>query len=196
MKKIIGIFALLLAGTANAGLIELDWTTTVESFRGSVPGVVGEEITTTFTVDNGGSSTLSQDWTVADFVSYRLEGASGWWMESSFIEMPTSTGMFSTDALGDVTLAGNWYGGYHTGATITTSWVGEVDGGWWNNGNNEVACTQPSAGYDCVFAADVDGNLVGSNWSASAASVPEPASIALLGLGLAGLGFAKRKKTS
>ncbi len=88
---------------------------------------------------------------------------------------------FSTDALGDVITVGRWYGGYSS-AIVITSWAGDLNGGWWNNGANEVVCTASAA--DCVWAADVSENLIGSSWTASeVSSVPEPTNIVLLGLG-------------
>ena len=51
MKKILGIVIFLIAGTANADLFELRWTTTASALTGAIPGVVGEGVTTIFTVD-------------------------------------------------------------------------------------------------------------------------------------------------
>ena len=195
MKNIMAVFAFLIAGTANAGPIELDWSSTAASFTGSFPSVPGEAITTTFTVDNGGSSSLSQYWTEDDFVSYRMEGSSGWWFESIFIDTLSSTGQFSTDALGDVITAGNWFGGYSS-AIISTSWSGVINGGWWNNGTNEVVCTADSG---CVLVVNVLGNVSGSSWSAPASSsisVTAPTSLVMLGLGLIGVSFSRKNKNS
>ena len=187
--KLVGAAAALLFSiTANAAPIQLQWTTTAQDFTGSIPGVNGEEITTTFTVDNGGTSTLSQTWDVSDFLSYRIEGASGWWIESDFISVSSSNG-FSTDALGSVVTAGTWFSDYPS--AITTSWAGDINGGWWNNGNNEVVC---STSIDCVYANNVNENIIGSNWTATTVDAPEPASFALLSLGLAGISLSRRRK--
>jgi len=188
MNKIIGIIAFLLVGTANANLIELSWTTTASFLTSGIPGVDGEEITTILTVDNGGTSTISQSWTADDFVSYRMEGFSGWWIESDFIS--SGSGSFSTDDQGNVITAGSWISGTST-ATITTSWSGVVNGRWWNNGFNPVVCSTT----DCVNATNVEENIIGSSWTASEVSaVPVPAAVWLFGSGLIGLiGVARRK---
>lgn len=193
MKKLIGICALALSQAATAAPIALTWTTTASDLTGSIPGVDGEAITTTITVDNGGSSILSQIWSETDFVSYRIDGASGWWISSTDIDLGASSGSFATDGAGNVTSAGTWYGLYFSGGTITQSWTGVVNGGWWNNGNNEVVCKTGSA--DCVYAFNVDANLEGSSWTAGGVEeTPEPESLALFGLALTGLALARKAK--
>lgn len=193
-KVVVGLLCAA-ASVANATPIELSWTTTLSFVTGSVPGTAGEAITTIITVDNGSSSLTNQTWTGSNFLSYWIGGASGWWAESSVLAAGSSFGSFSTDGSGNLISAGNWQGGYWTNSPVMTSWAGDTTGGWWNNGNNQVFCI--SGGADCVWANDVAGNLVASNWTARAVSesVPEPASIALMGLGLAGLGLSRRRAT-
>lgn len=176
----------------HAATVDLTWATTVQSFDGTaIPGTIGEQITTTFEVNNGSASTLSQSWSASDFISYRIQGASGWWIESTFISTSDSSGLFSTNSLGGVISAGDWFGGWPT-ASITTSWGGVMPGGWWNNGGNQVACN--GSAIDCVWANNVQDNLIGSSWNASLeTSIPEPATVTLIGLGFAGMAYRRRR---
>ncbi len=63
----------------------------------------------------------------------------------------------------------------------------DYGGGSLNNGLTVIF-----RGDNTFSVDDPNGRLMGS-YSFSAASVPEPGTLALLGLGLAGLGFARRK---
>jgi PEP-CTERM motif len=195
LKSLLCIAALAaLVGQAEASVVLLTWTTTVAA-NTTVPGaVIGETYTTTIKVDNGGSSTLSQNWGATNFLSFRQDGASGWWFESADLDLGLSSGSFITDALGAVTAAGNWRGLYPTG-TVLTSWAGSQVGGWWNNGGNETSCLANSV--SCVWADNVSENIVGSSWTARldvGATVPEPASLGLVGLALLAAGAAAKRR--
>jgi len=200
-KKFLAVFATALVmfgmvGIANATPIELDWTTTVNLLYGSVSsvGTVGEEITTTLTVDNGGSTTLSQSWSATDFLSYRIEGATGWWAESTVVINGSSSGNFSTDGSGNVTAAGDWSG---NSGVITTSWAGDLVGCWYSDANNGIFYINPPSDSGMIEVANVGENIIGSNWTATLASsnpVPEPATMVLFGFGILGLAGVSRKK--
>lgn len=198
-----GLLALLLvAGQAQASIIELKWITTVSAVSGGFPATEGETLTTTILVDNGESSISGQTWYASDFVSYRQAGASGWFFESAvpadFLEVIAGS-FFSTDAAGNVVTAGSWASGYDPENPLTTavntSWAGWLtNGAWWNNGINETSCDFDSG--DCVEAVNADLNTSGSSWTASlvGSSVPEPGPLALFGVGLAGLALRRRRQ--
>ncbi|SFI12501.1 VPLPA-CTERM sorting domain-containing protein [Albimonas pacifica] len=185
--------AVLTSVSAAAALpVEFTWITTL--IDSSVPGgVVGETVTTTLVYDNGGTSLASQTFTLADFVLYRVEGANGWWAETSVV---TSGGDFVTNALGEVETAATVYGGYPSGA-VSTSWTGDAQGGFWNNGSNEVFCVSVPA--SCVRLEDVEQNQLASSWSVAFADTPPvatpvPASIPLLASGLVALAGLRRSR--
>jgi hypothetical protein len=168
MKKSFCLTIFLFSGMANAGLVKLEWTSTipVDGWSGNVPAQFDESITTTFIVDNGSDTISSQIWDESHFVSYRLEGANGWWVESTFIDVSRSDGKFSTSTTGLVLTAGKWFGGFESGGTINTSWASIIDVGWWNNGSGELFCSSLFfvSTRDCVIAENPYLNLTRSSW--------------------------------
>jgi hypothetical protein len=183
---------ILVAGSANAALVDLKWTTTVESVSGVHPGIAGESVVTTIQVDNGGSNTVSQTWTVDDFVKYRIDGASGWWYESNFVE---GGSLFTTDDGGLVTNAGGWVD--TLGREVDTSYQGKVRGYWHLDGNGSISVGEEydDASISELFVLNTADNAIGSSWTASTTSVTEPSVFALFGLGLVGIGFARRRRS-
>jgi hypothetical protein len=193
----IGIFAgaalaaAMSASMASAAPVQLTWVTTVSSNNGfTIPATVGEALTTTITVDNGGAGVLSQSWGQTDFLSYRIEGATGWWAEIASVS--SWSGAFTTDGAGDVTAAANF--AHASVVSMMTSWSGADSGAFYNDGGNGVFYMEDG---DAILADNVSGNIVGSNWTAAAVTAPVPLPGALpLMLAAAGALFAIRRRAA
>jgi hypothetical protein len=190
-KIIMAAGMLLLAGSANAALVELKWTTTVQQVGGEHPGIIGESIITTVQVDNGGTDIASQNYDVSNFVKFRIDGASGWWFESYTIN--TSSGNFATDPQGNVAEVGLWIS---ESRSVSTNYIGETLGSWYLDGINGFSYSDD--GDTNLFVSNPGENIIADSWTASAASttpVTEPSVFALFGLGLVGIGFARRRRS-
>jgi hypothetical protein len=194
-KIIMAAGMLLLAGSANAALVELKWTTTVQAVVGEHPGISGESIITTVQVDNGGTDIYSQYYDVSNFVKFRIDGASGWWFESYTIDN-SLVGRFATDAVGDVVETGAWE---DETAVVNSSYISaNSPGDWYLDGINYITGTVSGGVTTWLDVNNPNENLNFSNWTASAASttpVTEPSVFALFGLGLVGIGFARRRRS-
>ncbi len=173
----------LLCGSASvqASPFQFTYTGTVSSVN-NIGGLatVGDAVTVNVIVDNGGTSAISQNWAVTDTVSAVFTAGS---YVATFLSDWFSYGSgFTTDALGDLTTA-EWYGTQMStgtdnfGTGVYLSNVGASN----SNGRNIYA----SSNFELsTFSGPI----------AVASSVPEPATIALLGLGLAGIAIGKRRK--
>ena len=181
IRYLVLLAALLSPMAANADLIIQDWVLTDDSLSFDLVGVV----------DNVGTSDVNSffigpdDSINVDWINFGLTG--GTISQNGGDYSVTNTGAYDTEIFGTYIYTNG--PNIFTGMTVDIS-ISFVLSGLFNSSQLDGMDIYVSAGYNGYPSLpDIDiADL------ALAQSVPEPGTLALLGIGLAGMGFSRRRK--
>jgi hypothetical protein len=177
-----------LAGTAGASLTIIDFNNTVGAFADIIPALPYLE--DGFRLRNGTTSgangLFDQNWAGLG----RGSDYFGWFADTWFVIEEAAGAPFSLSSmdlgyLEDTTTALNYsiLGHFSGGGTVTTS-----------GSAVNLSTVSFNSAWKNLSSVDVTAIGIGGAVDNIVVNVPEPATLALLSLGLAGLGFSRRKK--
>ena len=171
MKKIICLLCLFFAGSVSALPITYNYSGAWSSYSS---GDFGANYSVDVVFDNGGSDVANQTWDASDFLSVSVSSGSysNSWLATDITAWNVD---FFSDASGQ--LNSGWVNLSNLGGNF------HFDPNW---PDANVSSTSGSAGYFSNNVSSV-GTLT---------SVPEPAVLSLLALGLVGIGFTRKKKSA
>jgi hypothetical protein len=196
-KKLLPLLFLFAGFQVNAALFQFQFEDTI-SFS-TIPGLLaGQSATITLGLDNGGSSHISQVWTASDLQSVTFDFNNGG--EVTSFNSPwagglvNGTGDIVTDASGNLTRVMDNWSDLNIGSFFSTNGLAiPYESSWFLDGHNWIYRFYVGFAYD-VDVKHPQDILNARQWSLVSV-VPEPSIIALFGLGLVGIGFARRRRS-
>lgn len=155
-------------------------------------GSIGDPASITVTLDNGGTSDLSQIWTAAHLQSLTF-GVNGAAVASFFTPfdggLASSVGAFATDASGNLISAPSSWWDTSVTTDFTASFPVNSELWWFVSGFNAVLFD--TSGEPALSLADIEGTTDPANWS-RVADLPLPPTLLLLLVGLGGAALLRR----
>lgn len=177
--SLLAILFFAVSSIANANPFSVTWTDTL-SASSNLPYIVGEAISITFVLDNGGTSAASQTWNAVDVVSvtFVINNAPSTittvFDPNSGNGLSSTAGSFATDAAGTLTSAPSAWVDSDGGSPIVSSNdpQGTSTIRWWVNSANEVLQNQSASPDDrSAFTNNVSTNSDPAFWTNPAAVV-------------------------
>lgn len=179
--KLLAILALSCTGNAYAALISYDMTASINLDPASIDPV--------FTLFEGGF--VADDTAVGAITGFELSSVDDGSIFPAGSTITGSSSTFDPSTLAlqmsiVVELENGWGVGYDFGDGNYPRPANEVAGNWIPGGGSSPV-QDPYSGFDLAFVGTF-------SITPGEASVPVPASFALVGIGLAGVGWSKRKR--
>ena len=159
----VGLALMVMGTSASAVPFSYRFESSVVAGTFGFPATPGDPASITVTLDNGGTSDLSQVWTAADLESVTFDINNGAATASFFSPfdggLVVSDGSFATDALGNLISApSTWFDEFVT-ADFTANFPFVLDLNWFINGFNSVLFDDENIGPTVQLSlADVGGD--------------------------------------